>query len=198
MTTFNTQLIDDIDQLNQRFIDLMMAAAADTQMALGQPLYDRLQTLASTQRRVAACPFLLFRLCFDAEMAHAPVLCRQRPGVSELVLLSLSILWQVAKSDLHAATLVSGADQSWCQDLAQRPLTSLESLAGLATLRPRLIDVPGYWQDLSQPNGISALQRASLGAAGWQIIMSRSRRRRLSRRLPDVNSANLTLHDKAR
>lgn len=198
MTTFNSSLVKDIDQLNQRFIDLMLAAAADAQMTLGQPLYDRLHALSGSDGRVASCPFLLFRLCFEPDVAHAPVLSRERAGVSELVLLSLTVLWQVAKSDLSAATLVSGAAHSWCQDLSQRRLSELETIAGLATLRPRLIDVPGYWQDLSHPGGISALQRASLGAAGWQIIMSRARRGRLARRLPDVKSFSHTVHDKAR
>ncbi len=100
------------------------------------------------------------------------------PAVTELITLSLGFLWQLARNDLQAAQLIAGTDRAWCEQLAALGIAELTGLTLSARLHPRLIDVPGFWQDLARRRGISALQRASLGAAGLQIIMSRARHRR--------------------
>lgn len=186
---FSRPLIREIAALNQGFIDLLITAADSDCIPMDMRLRERLnRMLQQPQDTLRRCPFLLFRLCFD-DVALTPdvlALRASQTGVTPLATITLSFLWQLARRDVAGCELVSGADGDWCQQLARTAMADLVDIAATANLRARLTDVPGYWQDLSRPDAISALQKASLGAAGWQIIMSTSRRRRLPRSLPDI------------
>ena len=185
---FNSEVVSEVCSLNQAFIKTMLSAAEAGRMALEPRLKASLQSAhEAATGSVGRCPFLLYRLEFPPPAVHegaASLLGGDSDGATSLASMTLAFLWQLARSDMAAARIVAGASAAWCQDLAGRPLAELAPLAREAVLTPRLIDVPGYWRDLTRERGISALQRASLGAAGLQMLMSQSRQQRLPAQLP--------------
>ncbi|MEM8547355.1 MAG: hypothetical protein AAGF46_04240 [Pseudomonadota bacterium] len=188
---FNSEVVSEVCSLNQAFIKTMLSAAAAGRMALEPRLQEALQSAhEAATGSVGRCPFLLYRLEFPPPAVHEHAASSlgggrgDSDGATSLASMTLAFLWQLARSDMAAARIVAGASVTWCQDLAGRPLAELAPLARQAVLTPRLIDVPGYWRDLTRERGISALQRASLGAAGLQMLMSQSRQQRLPAQLP--------------
>lgn len=180
---FNERLLREIAALNRRFVRLLLDGAASDQVALDAALAADLRRASQSPRALFEhCPFLLFRIVTDTEARVCDVqLPPYDERVGHLTSVSLSFLWQLARDDQTAAQIVSGAGPAWCEALASRPLVSLTQLSVRAHLQPRLVDVPCFWQDLSRRRGLSALQRASMGAAGLQLILSRSRRQRVER-----------------
>ena len=172
-------LLEDIAAMNRRFIAVLVDAATARRVQAEPELVGRLvRRLDAGDRRWPACPFLLYRP-LRHERAPADVcLDRDDPAVVALVTLTLGFLWQLARDNPPAAQAVSGTDAAWCRALAKLSIAHLSLLSAELTLRPRLIDVPGFWQDLTRRRGISALQRASLAAAGMQLILARGRRAR--------------------
>lgn len=175
-------LLRDISALNRRFMAVFVDAALGGRFAADADLVRRLSTRLS-QRRGGwpDCPFLLYRIVLVDEAADATRLDPLDPGVAALVTVSLGFVWQLAREHPPAARAVAGADADWCDALAAMDIAQLSLLAGEVTLRPRLVDVPGFWQDLARRRGISSLQRASLGATGMQLIQARARRARVAR-----------------
>ncbi|MFK8052882.1 MAG: hypothetical protein AB8F65_07885 [Woeseiaceae bacterium] len=173
-------LMKEVNYLNQRFIGLMVAAAEQGKIDLEPELQRSLGTIPARRHPpVPVAPFLLYRVSHEANESLPGCLDGFNDAVAELTTLSLSFLWHLSREDLLAAQMVSGAGARWCQQLARLSIVDLVGLTAGASLQARLIDVPGYWQDLARRRGISALQRASLGAAGLQLILSRSRRKRV-------------------
>lgn len=170
-TYFNSDLIDEIYELNQTFIGLMLEHDDRGRFCIEPSLRE---ALVENRLRLPKCPFLLFRPIVqrfgEADNVSIPI---GELGVAALVVATLTSVRELAKRDLPAAMLVTGANESWCRDLTRRTPADVLDLARECALRPRLIDVPGYWQDLVRQAGISALQRASLGASGLQLIHSR-------------------------
>ena len=179
--TFDMALLDELDDLNQRFARLLLERVETGELALAPGLTEALRVrLHDHGGRLPTCPFLLYRVTSaPPAVADAPGALRGGNGeVAALAALTLTFLWRLAREDLPVVRLVAGADAGWCDTLASAAPTRLAALAGEATLRARLVDVPGYWQDLVRSTGISTLQRASLGAAGLHLVMSRRRRSR--------------------
>lgn len=196
---FNSRLRGEIADLNQRFIDLLLYAGRHRRIEIESGLLHRIErTRQRDPSRITETPFLLYRVVRDLEAQPGipPPGCLPADDerVSDLVTLTMGFLWQVARDDLLVASVVAGAGRAWCGQLAALSIAQLAGVSLRAGLQARLIDVPGYWQDLARRRGISALQRASLGAAGMQIILSRSRRERVEQsfRLPVAGSAPRT------
>ncbi len=178
----NATLLRDVSALNRRFVAVFVDAATHGAFAADAELVRRLSTrLTRSRTGWPECPFLLYRLVLVDEAADATRLDPVDPGVAALVTVSLSFVWQLAREHPPAARAVAGADAEWCDALAAMDIAQLSLLAGQVTLRPRLVDVPGFWQDLARRRGISPLQRASLGATGMQLILARARRARVAR-----------------
>ncbi|MEM9171069.1 MAG: hypothetical protein AAGA84_00035 [Pseudomonadota bacterium] len=192
-TGFSAETVAQVQSLNQAFIGELYAAAQAQRVAVEPTLITALSTARHERHSsLRQCPFLLFRI----EIGHCGVnepsgvwLGAHHDSTATLICAALTFIWQLAKTDIAAARLVSGAPISWIEDLAQRQLAELVGFAKASHLRPRLIDVPGYWHDLLRRSGISALQRASLGAAGLQMCLSRSRLNRQPRNLPTLSRA---------
>lgn len=175
-------LLADVSALNRRFIGELAAAAGVGRFAADPELARRLAArLRQVDPRWPDCPFLLYRLVRSHEAAEPACLDPYAPGVSSLVTVTLGFVWQLAREQSPAARAVTGADEDWCDALGALCIAQLPLLSNHLSLRPRLIDVPGFWQDLARHKGISALQRASLGATGMQLIHARNRRARVAR-----------------
>ncbi len=180
----DARLFADVTAFNRQFVQLLVATQAAGRFAMDPELVRRLRARnEAPPAQWPDCPFLLFRLVADTSVPDAvnePAIRQDDDGVAELITLSLGFLWQLARERPHAAAIVSGAAPSWCRQLALLDIAELAGLSLGAGLQPRLIDVPGFWQDLARRRGISVLQRASLGATGLQLIMSRARRSRVA------------------
>ncbi len=175
-------LLRDIAALNRRFMAVFVDASRDGRFAADADLVRRLSTrLSQTRGGWPDCPFLLYRIVLVDEVGDATRLDPVEPGVAALVTVSLSFVWQLSREHPPAARAVAGADAEWCEALAAMDIAQLSLLAGQVTLRPRLVDVPGFWHDLARRRGISSLQRASLGATGMLLIQARARRARVAR-----------------
>lgn len=181
---FDSRLLGDVTALNRQFIRILLDANRAGQMPIEEELVRRLDArCAEDSARWPGCPFLLFRVVGEDTGLAAigfPCIERHDSRVARLITLALGFLWQLARERPQAAQIVSGASADWCAHLAGLTIAGLGGLSARAALQPRLTDVPGFWQDLARKRGISALQRASLGAAGLQLIMSVERRRRVS------------------
>lgn len=175
-------LLRDVSALNRRFMAVFVEAAATGRFRVDAALVRRIsERLSTSGAGWPDCPFLLFRLVLVDETPDSTRLDPVDPEVAALVTVSLGFVWQLAREHPPAARAIAGADADWCHALAAMDIAGLSLLAGTVTLRPRLVDVPGFWQDLARRRGISALQRASLGATGMQLIMARTRRERVAR-----------------
>ncbi|MEM7611014.1 MAG: hypothetical protein AAF270_05015 [Pseudomonadota bacterium] len=182
-SAFDRQLIKEIVGLNQRFIEIIINANRLGEFAIDAGLVEKLaERLREASPSWPDCPMLLYRVVANDQgdtCAADTRLDHYDPSVTELITLSLGFLWQLARLDSRAAQLVAGVDAGWCEHLAALDVASLAGLPAHARLQPRLIDVPGFWQDLARRRGISFLQKNSLGAAGLQISLSRVRRGRV-------------------
>ncbi|MEO0346100.1 MAG: hypothetical protein AAF229_07550 [Pseudomonadota bacterium] len=174
-------LLHDVSALNRRFIALLIGAARDGRFAAEQGLTQRLSTrLSGTDPGWPDCPFLLFRMVRGEEAPGSTRLDAYDTDVASLVTVTLGFVWNLAREHRPAARAVTGTDDAWCDALAAMSIAALPVLSNQLSLRPRLVDVPGFWQDLARQSGISALQRASLGATGMQLIHARARRDRVA------------------
>ncbi|MEN7342456.1 MAG: hypothetical protein AAAFM81_05905 [Pseudomonadota bacterium] len=190
-SSLSTRLFEQISALNQSFIDVMDVAARSGAVDVSHDILHGLtHAHADQQSHFDRLPFLLYRL-YDAASTHPGPsgIPDDIAGASDLVTLTASFIWQLAQEDVALATLVTGFDQVWCQNFGQNSIADLAGFATRARLRIRLVDAPGYWQDLVRQRGISSLQRASLGATGLQLILSRARRHRARRSLPKITTS---------
>ena len=179
-TRFNRELLEEIHLLNQLFVEQMLRASECGTFALDDGLADALRVPGFVLPR---CPFLLFRpVRRDATVAAGTTISAQGDKAAGLVGATLTLLRSVAREDLPAACLLAGGDANWCESLAALRPDELLELVQSCDLKPRLVDVPGFWQDLLRSRSVSRLQRASLGATGLQLILSR--RHRLSSLAP--------------
>ncbi|MEO1582908.1 MAG: hypothetical protein AAFR91_13840 [Pseudomonadota bacterium] len=179
-TRFNRELLEEIHSLNQLFVEQMLRASDRGTFALDESLADALRVPGFVLPR---CPFLLFRpVRRDANLGVGTVIPAQGDEAAGLVSTTLALLRSVAREDLPAACLLAGGDANWCESLAALRPDALLALSQACDLKPRLVDVPGFWQDLLRSRSVSRLQRASLGATGLQLILSR--RNRLSSLAP--------------
>lgn len=183
-TAMPTHLLEEISLLNQKFVALLIAAADNSQIHMDADLLKSMRQ--ATGRLPIQLPFLLYRVRRDDEIPAVEIpgcLGRYDERVNELTTITISFLWHLVQDDPLTAQIVSGASHEWCAQLRQQSIAGLASVATGARVQARLIDVPGYWQDLARRRGISTLQRASLGAAGLQLILSRNRRCRVEQSL---------------
>ena len=187
-------LLHDVSALNRRFIAVLAAAARDGQFAAEPGLTQRLSArLSGVDPGWPGCPFLLYRMVRGDDAPGATRLDAYDADVASLVTVTLGFVWHLAREHRPAARAVTGADDSWCDALAATSIAALPALSNHLSLRPRLVDVPGFWQDLARRSGISVLQRASLGATGMQLIHARARRDRVAREWsPDHREALAT------
>ncbi|MEO0615888.1 MAG: hypothetical protein AAFY69_07100 [Pseudomonadota bacterium] len=174
-------LLHDISALNRRFIAVLAAAARNGRFAAEPGLTQRLSArLGGADPRWPNCPFLLYRMVKSDDTPGSTRLDAYDADVASLVTVTLGFVWQLAREHRPAARAVTGAGDRWCDALAAMSIAALPALSNHLSLRPRLVDVPGFWQDLARQSGISALQRASLGATGMQLIHARARRDRVA------------------
>ena len=189
----DARLLGDVTELNRQFVRILLSANRAGRVPVEDELVRRLDARCSENAAGwPGCPFLLFRVVAEDSRSAAvslPCIEQHQAHVGGLITLTLGFLWQLARERPQAAQIVSGASDAWCQQLAGLTIAGLAGLSSRAALQPRLTDVPGFWQDLARKRGISALQRASLGAAGLQLIMSVERRQRVT------NSSVLNLND---
>ncbi len=192
-TRFNRELLEEIHSLNQLFVEQMLRASERGAFALDDGLADALRAPGFALPR---CPFLLFRpVRRDANLGVGTTIPAQSDRAAGLVSTTLTLLRSVAREDLPAACLLAGADANWCESLATLRTDALLELSQACDLKPRLVDVPGFWQDLLRSRSVSRLQRASLGATGLQLILSR--RHRLSSLTPRRQFAAARVADAA-
>ena len=185
-------VLKEICELNQRFIDIVTDLPPDRFLVDGFELPTLVAESGNEARRhLARCPFLLFRIVarpMTASVADAAGPAAGRAGDErELARLALSFLWQLARANPFAARIVSGTPARWCEELAALSIVRLIETATTCDveLRPRLTSVPGFWRDLLGSTGPRpALRRETIGVAGLQLIMSRSRRKRAPEFLP--------------
>lgn len=177
---------DNVRALNRAFLNLLTDrhAAARLFAELPSALMERCVELTSRRRqRVAETPFLLFsfrerdaaywdrlfeeRRCHDLLAAVEPL----DAALAGLVSAGLGFLWQLARQNTYTARLICGASLHWCEQLAERPLLEVVSVADarrLLTLRSP--GDAGLWQKLlhdgassdravSDAARLSALQR---------------------------------------
>lgn len=178
----DARLLIDVTELNRQFVRILLSANRAGRLPVEAELVRRLDArCAESADGWPGCPFLLFRVVAEDSRPAAvslPCIEQHQPSVAGLITLTLGFLWQLARERPQAAQIVSGASRDWCEQLSDLTIAGLAGLSTRAALQPRLTDVPGFWQDLARKRGISALQRASLGAAGLQLIMSLERRKR--------------------
>ncbi|MEL7309939.1 MAG: hypothetical protein AAFN07_00385 [Pseudomonadota bacterium] len=172
-THFTTTLISEIHELNQSFVELMLRAYRGGDFALDPVLA---KALDQPDRVLPQCPFLLFRPVERADDDVSVVLRANDDFAQGLVVATLTLLRQLAREDLPTVRLLTGESVRWCRTLAALTPSELVRLAPRLDLKPRLVDVSGFWQDLVRARGVSRLQRASLGATGLQLVLSRPRR----------------------
>jgi hypothetical protein len=109
--------------------------------------------------RLASSPFLLLSLqerdedCWRSlgqQPANLDMFDVARERNDELLMTSLSFLWQLASRNAYAARLVCGASIGWCERLAERTL--LEVLRTAADheglLQPRFATNEDFWRKL--------------------------------------------------
>lgn len=185
-------ILNEIYELNQRFIDLMPELPESRFDAESRELPALLvSSRPEARRQLSRCPFLLFRI--DATPAQAAV---ADAGLArgdatrferELARIALSFLWQLARANPFAARVVSGTPAHWCEGLASLTIVRLIETATTCDIevRPRLAAVPGFWCDLLGASGARPpMRRRTIGIAGLQLIMSKSRRKRAPVFLP--------------
>ncbi|MEL7022416.1 MAG: hypothetical protein AAGL69_01645 [Pseudomonadota bacterium] len=173
-TQFNARLVNEINELNQSFVDLMLRAYHAGTFPLDSVLANALDR---SERVLPACPFLLFRPIARLDQVSGSLVLTTTDDVGQgLVMATLTLLRQLARDDLPTVRLLTGAPASWAQSLADLSARDLVHLAPRLDLKPRLVDVAGFWQDLVRAREVSELQRASLGATGLQLVLSRRHR----------------------
>ncbi|MEM7765000.1 MAG: hypothetical protein AAF290_13120 [Pseudomonadota bacterium] len=185
----------ELGPLNQRFLSLLLITAERGELELSPDIVAALQQ--QTERWQSTCstlPFLLYRVTARNDNTAVPVagwLDPVQDGVRELTTMTLGLIWQLCHDSPLLAAMISGMNQGDIAKISAQSLVELLSDAHRVGLQARLIDVPGYWQDLVQLQRASRLQKESLGPSGLQLILSRARQAKrrpvstlLSRGLP--------------
>ena len=155
----------NVFMLNKAFIAWQRARSPENTAGRGLPagIRARFAALSSEQReRLARMPFLLMSLAEDDEARWQSLFAEQKTrdllqcvqprdeAGSRLIAAGLGFLWQLAQRNPYAVRLVSGASQTWCEQLASCTLMDLFSraLEDQALLAPRMADKPDLWHKL--------------------------------------------------
>ncbi|MFQ5608695.1 MAG: hypothetical protein ACE5F8_00305 [Woeseiaceae bacterium] len=131
----------NVRSLNRAFLDAQEGVSARRDGATAR-IASRIGTLDGERRsRLARCPFLLFSLTRNCEPGwHALFVGERAPGLlralepvddrlSRLATAAVGFLWQLARRNIYAARLVSGATISWCENMAEATLVDLFEFA---------------------------------------------------------------------
>ena len=176
--------LDDIHALNRRFLETLPKAGYSD---CGGLSHRRLS--ASQQTHLGRAPFLLFSfregesdywehvLSDDAQLKLLPSERPLNAMTRELQVAGLSFLWHLSRSNPYAVRIVSGAPQSWCEQVAALPVaTFLHRTAERADmLVPRFRDQADVWQRLLK-SGVSpnAKLRAMSHQSAFQAMVTRA------------------------
>lgn len=155
----------NVEALNAAFLGVVAGGGRRAEgllAGLSAPLRSRLASLTMLQReRLAKTPFLLFSFC-EADSQFWAELFQEGPNgslfnppraiplnESQVLGAGLGFIWQLARDNTYAARLVCGASLHWCEQLAERPLLQVVSVAMRAdTLRLRREHDAMLWHKL--------------------------------------------------
>lgn len=179
---------DNVRALNLAFLKLLAERrrAARLLARLPTTLTERCAALTPLQReRLAGVPFLLFscregdadywdalfanggaRTLFDGE---APF----DAAVAGVVSAALGFIWQLARQNPYAARVVCGASLHWCEQLAERPLLDVVTVAASGNvLTLRAPDDTALWTKLLHPatSGERAIREAAQISALQRLL----------------------------
>lgn len=179
----------DVRCINAAFLELLCSAAGEPlrrDMAAGlRPLVAALTGWQT--RRLAAAPFLLLSV-HESDDAYWGRILDEDPvrdlftgndgpldAEGRIAATALAFQWQLARRNLYAARLVSGAPLHWCERIASCTLLDLLQSAARQPrlLAPRLAAHPVFWSRLLGA-GLSAADdvRRAGHLAALQIMLA--------------------------
>ena len=174
----------NVQSLNQQFLQCLRSNDACLRQALPAAWQAAAAGLTDLHlERLAGCPLLLFCIRSTDTQLWSRLARNERnvdwlresaspESVTQLVTATIGFLWHLSRRDPHAARLVAGATQSWCERLVDADLLCLVRNASLTPnlLSPRFAQRSDIWGRLLG-EGLSS-DRATRTAAHLAVLHS--------------------------